>query len=104
MAKYVLGYRGGAMAQTPEEQEQVMAAWGEWFGRLGSAVVDGGNPFAGSKSVGPDGSVSDGAPSGLTGYSVLQADSLDGAVDVARGCPILSSGGSVDVYETIEMG
>ena len=45
MGKYVLAYQGGSMAETPEEQEKVMAAWGGWFGSLGAAVVDGGAPF-----------------------------------------------------------
>ena len=103
MGNYVLAYRDGRMADTDEERQAAMAAWGEWFGRLGGAVVEIGNPFAGSKSVGTDGSVSDGAGSPLTGYSVLQADSLDAASDLARGCPVLGNGGSVDVYETLSV-
>lgn len=102
VAKFLLAYRGGGMAETEEEREATMAAWGQWFGSLGEAIVDGGAPFAGSKSV-SDGDVGDGAPSQLTGYSVLQADDLDGAVALAQGCPILKSGGTVDVYESIPM-
>ena len=47
MAKYVLVYYGGSMPETEAEQAAVMKAWGEWFGGLGAAVVDGGNPFSG---------------------------------------------------------
>ena len=39
----------------------------------------------------------------LTGYTIVTADDLDAAVAMAKGCPILSSGGSVEVAETIEM-
>jgi hypothetical protein len=102
MAKFLLAYRGGAMAATEEEREAAMAAWGRWFASLGPAVVDGGAPFAGSQSVTADG-VSNGGPSELTGYSVLQADDLAGAVELAKGCPILAGGGSVDVYESLPM-
>ena len=77
-----------------------MAAWGNWFGTLGPAIVDAGNPFGPSASVSSGGSISDGASSGLTGYSVLSADSLAAASDLAKGCPILANGGSVEVYET----
>ena len=98
MAKFVLAYRGGAMAETEAEQEAAMQAWGGWFGSLGAAVVDGGNPFGASASVGGGE-----AASGLTGYSILEADSLDAATELAGGCPVLSSGGSVDVYEAIPM-
>jgi hypothetical protein len=99
MGNYVYAYRGGQMANTDEERQAVMAAWGAWFGELGGAIVDPGNPFAGSTSVGGDGT----AASALTGYSVIKADSLDAASELAKGCPVLSGGGSVDVYETIEV-
>jgi len=101
MSNYLLAYRGGRMAETDSEREAQMAAWGAWFGQLGDAVVDMGNPFAGSASVSSDGTVNEGAGSGLGGYSVVQADSLAAATELAKGSPVLSSGGSVDVYETI---
>ena len=44
MANYVLAYTGGGMAQTEAEREAAMAAWGAWFGTLGPAIVDAGNP------------------------------------------------------------
>jgi hypothetical protein len=100
MANFVLVYKGGGMPQTDAEREQVMAAWGQWFGTIGQGLVDGGNPFANSASVAPDGSVKDGAASALTGYSILKADNLSAATTMAKGCPILSSGGSIEVYET----
>jgi hypothetical protein len=103
VANYVLVFKGGGMAETEAEQQAVMAAWGEWYGKLGQAVVDGGNPFGPSKSVASDGTVSDGAASGLTGYAILQADSLDAAGEMAKGCPILSSGGSIEAYEVFEV-
>jgi hypothetical protein len=102
MPKYLLAYRGGAMAETPEAQEAVMAAWGAWFGSLGEAVVDGGAPFSVSATVGAG--ASDTGTSGLGGYSVLQADSLDAAIKLTDGCPILAEGGSVEVYEGIDVG
>jgi hypothetical protein len=103
MAKYLLAYKGGGMAETDAEREAAMAAWGGWFGSLGPAIVDAGNPFGASTAVSPGGSVSDGGPAGLTGYSVLSADSLAAASELAKGCPVLANGGSVEVYETIEV-
>jgi len=104
MGKYVFAYKGGGgMAPTEEEQQQVMAAWGAWLGGLGDAVVEIGNPFAASKSVAADGSVTDGAAGGLTGFSVISAGSLDAAAGFANGCPIFAAGGAVEVYEAVEM-
>ncbi|HMD01780.1 MAG TPA: YciI family protein [Candidatus Baltobacteraceae bacterium] len=103
MASYVFIYKGGSMAPTPEEQQAVMAAWGAWFGTLGAAVKEPGAPFGPSKSVASNGSVSDGASSKAGGYSVIEADDLARAADMAKGCPVLGAGGSVEVYETIPM-
>ena len=104
MAKFVLAYRGGAMPTSPEEGEKVMAAWMSWFGSLGAAVVDGGNPFGASTAIAADGAVSGGGAAVLTGYSILSADSLDAATALAKRCPQLTSGGTVDVYETVDVG
>jgi hypothetical protein len=102
MGKYVLAYKGGKMAETPEAQEAAMQAWGSWFGSLGSAVVDGGNPFGPATAVQSDGSTGK-ASAGLTGYSILEADSLELAAKLAGGCPVLGSGGTVEVYEALPM-
>ena len=50
-----------------------------------------------------DGTTSDGGGAGLTGYSILNADSLADAAEKAKGCPILASGGTVEVYETFDV-
>ena len=102
MAKYVLVYKGGAMAQTDAEREAAMAAWGGWFQTLGAAIVDAGNPFGPSTAVSANGGGGT-ATSELSGYSVLTADSLSGAAELAKGCPVLENGGSVEVYETIDV-
>ncbi len=102
MSKFVLTYLGGSMAATPAEQEVVMAKWGQWFGELGSAVTDMGNPFGTSAAVRADGSRSD-TQAGLGGYSIVSAESLEDAAALAKGCPILAAGGSVEIYEALEM-
>ena len=101
MANFVLLYSGGGMAATDAERKKLMDAWGTWFGKLGSAVVDGGNPFtAKAKSVGKDGKISEGDGGMMhTGYSILKADSLDAAAEMAKGCPVLMGGGKIAVYE-----
>lgn len=99
MANYLFAYTGGGMAETDAEREAAMAAWGQWFGKVGPAIVDAGNPFGPSTSVGAGGNGA--AESGLTGYSVLAADSIDAAAELAKDCPIIANGGKVDIYETV---
>jgi hypothetical protein len=104
MANYMFAYSGGnGVAADEAQRDAQMAKWGQWFGQLGPAVVDGGAPTGTSKTVRTGGSVSDGGSRGLTGYSIVSADSLDAAVELAKGCPVLEVGGAVDVYEAIAM-
>ncbi len=105
MAKFLYLYNSGGAAapQTPEEGAAVMDAWNSWFGQLGDALVDGGNPTAASQTVASDGAISGGSATGIGGYSVVQADSLDAASALAKGCPVLSDGGSVEVHELLDM-
>jgi hypothetical protein len=99
MANYVLVFHGGSMPESPEEGAKVMQAWNDWFAAIGPAVVDGGNPASRTKTIGADGSVSD-DPAGPSGYSIIRADSIDAAVEIAKGCPVLAGGASIQVVET----
>jgi hypothetical protein len=103
MGKFVFLYTGGKMADTPEAQKAAMDAWMGWFGALGDDVVDHGNPFGTSSTVSPDGSTKNGAAGAITGYTVISANSLSDAAGKAKGCPVLASGGSVEVYEAMPM-
>ena len=101
MANFVLVYHGGRMPDSAEEQAQAMQAWGAWFGQLGAAVVDPGNPASQTHRIGADGSVSV-DPGGPSGYSILKADSIDQAVELAKGCPVLLGGSTIQIVETFE--
>ncbi len=101
MSDYVLLYSGGKMPE-PSETERVVAAWNSWLQSLGDRLVDQGNPFTPMvKSITHMGNIADG-PIGcmVPGYSIIKADSLDSAVALARGCPVLQDGAEISVYET----
>ena len=106
MANFVFLYTGGGdMPATEAEQAAVLQAWGAWYEKLGSAVVDGGNPFTPTaKNISSDGAVHDGPVGTMaTGYSIISADSLNAAVAMAKGCPVLQGGGQISVYETFNV-
>ena len=104
MANYVFAYSGGNGVSADEtERNAQYAQWGKWFEELGTAVVDGGAATGAAKTVGAGGTVTDGGSRGLTGYSIVSADSLDAAAELAKGCPVLGVGGAVDVYEVMSM-
>ena len=104
MAKFLFVYHGGSKPESKEDMAKIMNAWGQWFGSMGNAVVDGGNPVGKSSTVQSNGSVvNNGGANPASGYSLVEASSLDDALTKAKGCPILSAGGSVEVAEAMDM-
>ena len=104
MAKYLYVYHGGSKPETEAEGAEVMEAWGQWLGSMGAAVIDGGNPVGVSSTVHSSGKVTnDGGANPASGYSLIEASSLDDALAKAKKCPILAAGGSVEVAEAFDM-
>lgn len=103
MAKYMMIYKGEAtdMADmTPEQGAEVMAKWMAWINKVGDGLTDVGTPFGPGSSVVDDGS--QGTPSASTGYSIVEADSLEEAVALADGHPYLSDSDgeyAIDIFE-----
>ena len=91
------------MPATDAERATVMEAWGKWMGALGSAMKDAGNPVGQTRTISSSGATtSGGGANPVTGYSLITADNLDKAVALAKGCPVLQGGGSIEVAETFE--
>ena len=104
MAKYLFVYHGGKQPATAAEGKAVMDAWGAWFGSLGAAVIDGGNPVGKSSTVKADGSLVDGGGANpASGYSLVEASSLEDAHKKAAGCPLLKAGGSIEIAQAMDM-
>ena len=108
MAKFMFVYRNNVQAETtemsPEEMQQAMAKWGEWYAKLGTIVVDGGDGLIpNGKRVHSDGTVTDGpfieAKEMVGGFTIVEADDVDAACEHAKGCPILEHGGNVEVRQ-----
>ena len=105
MTDYVLLSTGhGKMPEGEEAMAAFMQAWGSWAGGLGAALKDAGNPFSVAKSIDPSGAVSDGSSVDASGYLIITADSMEDAVEKAKGCPALSTGNTINVFETVAMG
>lgn len=103
MTKFLLLYEGGGMPESEEEQAIVLKAWENWYGKLGSAVVDPGNPVGPVSKITASGAVTDGQIGIMaSGYTIIQADSPEEAVKFAKGCPILKDGGEVSVFQTFD--
>ncbi|WP_349318300.1 YciI family protein [Chitinophaga sp. MM2321] len=91
---------------SPEAMQATTQKWMDWINSIAAQnkLTDRGNRLAPSgKVIKSDHIVTDGPYTEiretLGGYTIVKADSLDEAVELARGCPILSVGGNVEVRE-----
>lgn len=114
MPKFMFVYRGGHEGMkdaSPEEMQQVMQLWMDWIkaGTEAGWMLDGGDGLKpGGAIVNPDQSVIDGpfaeSKELVGGYSMVQASDLAAAIELAKGSPMLKSGGSVEVRELANVG
>ena len=104
MPKFIFAYHGGGKPETAEEGEREMAKWQAWLGGMGASCADMGNPVGLSKTVTAGGVEDNGGANPLSGYSIVEADSIEAACAMAAGCPILEGAkGTVEVAPIIEM-
>jgi hypothetical protein len=103
MPQYCISYIGGNQPSTPEEGQKHMNKYMEWLASLGEAAVSPMNPLANTQTVHPDGSVTQGSISWMSGYTLVEVDSMEAALDMAKACPFLEIGGSLEVSELMQM-
>jgi len=103
MAQYIMTYVGGNQPSSPEEGQKHFAKYKEWLSSLGDAAVSPANPLKDTSTVNPDGSVTAGGSSNMSGYTIVEAESMDAALSFAKACPFLDMGGSLEVSELMQM-
>ena len=103
MPQYVIVYLGGDQPSSPEEGKQHMAKYREWLSSLGDSAVSPANPFKNTSTVNPDGTVTPGSTTSMSGYTIIEVDSMEAALSIAKDCPFLDIGGSLEVSELIQM-
>lgn len=103
MPQFMITYLGGEKPSSPEEGKQNMSKYMAWLSSLGEAAVSPANPLKDTNIVNPDGSVSAGSATAMSGFTIIEVDSLDAALSIARNCPFLDVGGSLEVSEIIKM-
>lgn len=106
MPKYVYAYHGAPNFETKEAGAAHMSAWRAWNASLGDAVVDPGLPVGPSMTVQTGGSVAEGGGANpISGITIVQADTMEEALAMAKTCPHITSGGSgtIEVAEALDM-
>lgn len=109
MKDYLLVYRADynfMPARTPEEMQAMTKRWMDWIGGIAAQnkLTDRGNRLdLSGKVIRNDHTITNGPyaeiKESIGGYSIIKAESYDAAVELAKGCPILTVGGNVEVRE-----
>ncbi|MCH9765570.1 MAG: YciI family protein [Alphaproteobacteria bacterium] len=102
MANFIFAYHGGKKPESPEAGAELMAKWQAWIGGLGDAMVNPGAPVGMSKTVSAKGVANDGGSNPLSGFSIVEADSMEAALKLAKDCPHLDHG-TIEIAEMMKM-
>lgn len=113
MTKFMYLFRGGDATrseQSPEEMQAHMEVWKSWMGNLAGngQLVDGlplskeGKVVLSAGETITDGPFAEGNEI-VGGYLIVNANNLDEAVEISKGCPIYEHQGSVEVREIMSM-
>jgi hypothetical protein len=107
MANFLFIYRGGNEEYRklpPDEMQKLMQKWQEWIGGAlqkgwmtnpGDALTPEGR-VVNAKKVVTDGPFVE-SKEVIGGFSIVQADTIEAAAELAKGCPGLLTGGKVEV-------
>jgi hypothetical protein len=96
-------YLGGDQPSSPEEGKKHFAKYKEWLSSLGDSAVSPANPFRNTSTVNSDASVTTGSTTSMSGYTIIEADSMEAALKIAKACPFLEIGGALEVSELLQM-
>ena len=103
MSQYVIVYLGGDQPSSPEEGKQHFAKYMEWLNSLGDSAVSPANPLKDTSTVNSDGSITNSGASTMSGFTIIEVESMDEALSIAKKCPFLDVGGSLEVSELMQM-
>jgi hypothetical protein len=116
MKEYLYVYRGGeeariAMEEDPKKRDEINGKWKTWLENLAKTgkLSNPGNPLnpQGKVLSGKTKKITDGpfieAKEIIGGYSIVKAGDLNEAAELAKGCPGLEYGGTVEIREVNQL-
>ena len=109
MKKFMVIYHAPASAQekiaesTPEQMQEGMKPWMEWAEKCGDGLVDMGSPLGNGQKITTSGS--EPSSHSVAGYSILQAEDMEGAKAMLMEHPHLkwTEGCEIEVHEMMPL-
>ena len=103
MKQFVLVYLGGNHPSSEAEARAHFEKYMAWLTSLGESVVIPTIPLKDTNTISPDGAVGEGGSSAMSGFSIIRAETMEAALAIAKDCPFLEIGGTLEVSEMMEM-
>ena len=104
MPQFIFTYHEGKKSETPEEDQEGLEAWKKWASSLGAALVNPGTPVGATKVLTKDGVSDNPSPHPIMGFSVIEAESMDAALELLKDCPHMHMfEGTLEVSEMMQM-
>ena len=103
MPQFLITYLGGDQPSSPDEGQKHFAKYQEWLSSLANSAVSPMNPLKNTNTINPDGTVTTGSTTSMSGYTIIDAESMENALSIAKACPFLEINGSLEVSELVEM-
>ncbi len=103
MPQYLITYLGSDKPSSPEQGKRHMLEYKAWLSSLGDSAISPANPLKHTSTVNPDRTVTTGSTTSMSGFTIIEADSTEQALLIAKGCPFLDVGGSLEVSELMQM-
>jgi hypothetical protein len=107
MKKFMILYMAPVSAEqqmnvSPEEMKKGMEPWMAWFKKAGTAIVDMGTPLGNGMNYTKSGATK--SKSEVTGYTIMQADSMDAVKAMIADNPhFMMPKASIEVFEMMPM-
>ena len=103
MAQFMIVYLGGEQPTDQAAATQHMEKYREWLKSLGDSVVSALNPLKDTHVINSNGATN-GSSTAMSGFTIVQANSIEAVIEMSKTCPFLDINGTLEVSELMQMG
>lgn len=102
MTRFLVTYHGSEMPHEPEAIAQARDAFIQWAGKTGAALIEPGDPIRTFRTIDRNGTHEGEAEGPFSGWSVVEAQDAEAALEILRDHPFVGRGGVLQIGEPLE--
>lgn len=97
----MITYCGGDKPSSPEQGNQHFKQYMDCISSLGGAVISPVYSITNSRAVNSNGPVAEGSTTSLSGFTIIEVDSMGIVLEITRACPFLDVSGFLEVLKSV---